>query len=192
MKRLVNDFVIRNVFTTGEVAEIWGVAPRTVTKATDRATNKLPSYRIGNDRRIPRDELIRFMKANGMPLFSLEDPACPRILFVCASAGVAEPFNRKDFATRRAANMFDAGIEMQAFLPALVVLDYDFCPDADDICQKFQNRPTHPIVVGIGNGGSSVPHLLPDAFIAKSPSMGDLLEIDIGRLLLKRYEKEPV
>lgn len=61
------------VFTTGQVAKICGVAPRTVSKWFD--SGRLKGYRIpgGPDRRIPRENLIRFLKEHGMPLGELEE-----------------------------------------------------------------------------------------------------------------------
>ena len=57
----------RNVFTTGEVAKVCNVAPRTVSKWFDRKL--LGGYRIpgSKDRRIPIAELVRFMKEYGIP-----------------------------------------------------------------------------------------------------------------------------
>src|SRR4030042_1515642 len=58
----------KNVLTTGDVARIDSVAPRTVSKWFD--SGQLKGYRIpgSKDRRIPLGELIRFMKANNMPM----------------------------------------------------------------------------------------------------------------------------
>ena len=59
------------VFTTGQVAKICKVAPRTVSKWFD--SGALHGYRIpgSKDRRIPLNQLIRFMKQHGMPLNGL-------------------------------------------------------------------------------------------------------------------------
>ena len=56
------------VFTTGQVAKICKVAPRTVSKWFD--SGRLRGYRIpgSQDRRIPREYLIKFLKEHGMPL----------------------------------------------------------------------------------------------------------------------------
>src|SRR5947209_14833978 len=53
------------VFTTGQVAKICKVAPRTVSKWFD--SGQLKGYRIpgSRDRRIPREDLIRFLEENG-------------------------------------------------------------------------------------------------------------------------------
>jgi excisionase family DNA binding protein len=64
---------VKQVFTTSEVARICKVAPRTVGKWFD--SGRLRGYRIPGtqDRRIPRDHLIQFLKEHGMPLGELED-----------------------------------------------------------------------------------------------------------------------
>lgn len=56
------------VYTTGEVAEITGVAPRTACKWID--TGALKGYRIpgSQDRRVPAEELYKFLKHNNMPI----------------------------------------------------------------------------------------------------------------------------
>jgi len=56
------------VFTIGQVAKICKVASRTVSKWFD--SGRLRGYRIpgSQDRRIPREHLIRFLKEHGMPL----------------------------------------------------------------------------------------------------------------------------
>lgn len=58
----------KNVLTTGDVAKICHVAPRTVSKWFDKG--QLKGYRIpgSKDRRIPIAELIRFMRAHHVPI----------------------------------------------------------------------------------------------------------------------------
>src|ERR1700691_4616501 len=75
---------MKKVFTTGQVAKICKVAPRTVSKWFD--SGRLRGYRIpgSQDRRIPREHLIRFLKEHGMPLGELEDEAMGKILLVGA------------------------------------------------------------------------------------------------------------
>ena len=70
------------VFTTGQVAKICKVAPRTVSKWFD--SGRLKGYRIpgSQDRRIPREYLIKFLKEHGMPLGDLEDEAMAKVLVV--------------------------------------------------------------------------------------------------------------
>jgi excisionase family DNA binding protein len=73
---------MKTIFTTGQVAKICKVAPRTVSKWFD--SGRLRGYRIpgSQDRRIPREHLIRFLKEHGMPLGELEDEALGKILLV--------------------------------------------------------------------------------------------------------------
>lgn len=56
------------VYTTGQVAELCHVAPRTVARWFD--SNKLFGYRIpgSQDRRIPQEYLIRFLREHSMPI----------------------------------------------------------------------------------------------------------------------------
>ncbi len=58
----------KNVLSTGEVARICHVSPRTVQKWFDKKL--INGYKIpgSRDRRIPRNELIRFMEENNMPI----------------------------------------------------------------------------------------------------------------------------
>ena len=76
------------VFTTGQVAKICKVAPRTVSKWFD--SGRLRGYRIpgSQDRRIPREHLIRFLKEHGMPLGELEDEAMGKLLLVGVEGSV--------------------------------------------------------------------------------------------------------
>ena len=76
----------RDILTTGEVAKICRVAPRTVSKWFD--SGQLRGYRIpgSKDRRIPRDQLRVFMNKHGIPLNGLGDGnTCPDASGVGAS-----------------------------------------------------------------------------------------------------------
>jgi len=55
-------------FTTGQVAKICQVAPRTVSKWFD--SGRLKGYRLpgSQDRRIPRAYLLKFLKEHGFPI----------------------------------------------------------------------------------------------------------------------------
>ena len=62
------------VYTTGQVAKICKMAPRTVSKWFD--SGLLKGYRIpgSQDRRIPHKYLVQFLKEHGMPfLKDVED-----------------------------------------------------------------------------------------------------------------------
>jgi two-component system response regulator RpaA len=59
---------MKQTFTTGEVAKMINVATRTVAKWFDQG--KLRGYRIpgSQDRRIPKEQLVRFLKDHGIPV----------------------------------------------------------------------------------------------------------------------------
>src|SRR3954453_14932992 len=75
---------MKKVFTTGQVAKICKVAPRTVSKWFD--SGRLRGYRSpgSQDRRIPREHLIKFLKEHGMPLGVLEVEGVDKNLIIGA------------------------------------------------------------------------------------------------------------
>ncbi|MHC5017975.1 MAG: helix-turn-helix domain-containing protein, partial [Planctomycetota bacterium] len=81
----------KDVLTTGQVAQLCNVAPRTVTKWFD--SGQLGGYRIpgSKDRRIPQSELIRFMKAHDIPTGELEKGKL-RILIIDSRTEYAQRF----------------------------------------------------------------------------------------------------
>src|SRR5437879_3247202 len=110
------------VFTTGQVAKICKVAPRTVSKWFD--SGRLKGYRIpgSQDRRIPREYLIRFLKEHGMPLGDLEDEAMAKVLIVAQDQVLIENVRRelpeqRSFKVETAASGFEAGIQAESFHP---------------------------------------------------------------------------
>ncbi|HUG91276.1 MAG TPA: helix-turn-helix domain-containing protein [Planctomycetaceae bacterium] len=119
---------MRTIFTTGQVAKICKVAPRTVSKWFD--SGRLRGYRIpgSQDRRIPREHLIRFLKEHGMPLGELEDEAMGKLLVVGADAAVrsslTELMGADDFKIESAQSGFEAGIQAESLHPDCVVVDF--------------------------------------------------------------------
>jgi len=83
----------KEVLTTGEVAKICNVAPRTVSKWFD--SGSLKGYRIpgSRDRRIPATELIKFMKAHGIPLENISSGRT-RVLIVDGDKDVVDTLQR--------------------------------------------------------------------------------------------------
>jgi excisionase family DNA binding protein len=62
----------KQVFTTGEAAEICKVSQQTIIRCFDNG--RLQGFRVPGSRfrRIPRNELLRFMKANDIPTEIIE------------------------------------------------------------------------------------------------------------------------
>src|SRR2546425_10064409 len=63
---------MKTVFTTGEAAEICKVSQQTILRCFD--SGKLKGFRVPGSRfrRIPREELLRFIRDHNIPVDSLE------------------------------------------------------------------------------------------------------------------------
>lgn len=111
------------VFTTGAVARICRVAHRTVHKWFD--SGRLKGYRIpgSQDRRIPRADLIRFLKEHGLPLGHLA--GCGTVVLVALGGDVARVLGGMLLGAdvRPAADLFDAGLAVAETEPDAVVVD---------------------------------------------------------------------
>ena len=117
----------RDVLTTGEVARICNVAPRTVSKWFD--TGALAGYKIpgSKDRRIPLNQLIRFMKHHGMPLDGLMTGAT-RVLIVDDEQDVVEVLEKilegeAKYEVEVARSGFGAGLTAEKFRPHVILVD---------------------------------------------------------------------
>jgi excisionase family DNA binding protein len=117
----------KDVLTTGEVSRICNVAPRTVSKWFD--SGKLRGYRIpgSKDRRIPLQQLIRFMRAHGIPLDGLNS-GITRVLVVEGDRDVAELLSaalarEAGYEVRTAHTAFEAGAAAETFKPQVMLLD---------------------------------------------------------------------
>ena len=117
----------KDVLTTGQVAQICNVAPRTVTKWFD--SGQLKGYRIpgSRDRRIPTSELIRFMKAHNIPTDALEIGKM-RVLIIDSDWETAENLatglqNKRNYEVQTAQNSFDAGLIAHKLVPHVVIIN---------------------------------------------------------------------
>lgn len=115
------------VFTTGEVAKICKVAPRTVSKWFD--SGQLSGYRIpgSQDRRIPRENLIQFMKKFGLPLGDLEEKANGLVVSTDQDLATAlsEKINYKfKCQVEHASTAFSTGRFLAIRIFRFVVLDF--------------------------------------------------------------------
>ena len=134
----------KNVLTTGDVARICNVAPRTVSKWFDNG--QLKGYRIpgSKDRRIPLNELIRFMKVHNMPTDELVDGHI-RVLIVDsneASKGALVDLleGTGEYEAMAVTNNFQTGSAVQKFNPHVVVINL-LAEDihARAICDNIRN-----------------------------------------------------
>ncbi len=133
----------KDVLTTGQVAKICSVAPRTVSKWFDGG--QLQGYRIpgSRDRRIPVDQLVRFMKTYGMPLNGLEvGPTRVLVLDECSLALRGQMPEDEGYEVRVAASPFEAGVAVEKWKPDVMVLaTVSQHVDARGICRDMRSIP---------------------------------------------------
>ena len=117
----------KEVLTTGEVAKICNVAPRTVSKWFD--AGHLKGYRIpgSKDRRIPVNQLVKFMKNHGIPLDGLLTDQI-RVLIVDSEPEVLTTIKKllneqTDYEVNTASDGFQAGLQCAEFKPHVLLLD---------------------------------------------------------------------
>lgn len=142
------DWATKKVFTTGEAAEICKVSQQTIIRCFD--SGRLQGFRVPGSRfrRIPRDELIRFMKENDIPLETLgAGSGRKRVLVVDDDGQILEMFTDalgRDgrFEVRTASTGYDAGMLTESFQPELILLDY-MLPDINGnvVCQRVRSNP---------------------------------------------------
>ncbi len=133
----------KNVLTTGDVAKICNVAPRTVSKWFD--SGQLKGYRIpgSKDRRIPINELMRFMKTHNIPTAGLRVGG---IRVVIADSNEKEAMSlaqslrtKADYEVEIAKSAFEAGIAAQKFSPHVMLVNLlDKNIDAGEICRNIR------------------------------------------------------
>ena len=134
----------KSVLTTGDVARICNVAPRTVSKWFD--SGQLRGYRIpgSKDRRIPAEQLLLFMKTHGIPTDKLGLGA-PRVLLVDPDREltgiIAEALaSDRRYEVLQAVAQFEAGLLVERYHPAVVVMDVSTCDIAPgEICTVIRS-----------------------------------------------------
>ena len=141
----------KNVLTTGEVARICNVAPRTVSKWFD--SGQLKGYRIpgSKDRRIPVTELMRFMRKHNMPTAALPMDRI-RVLVVDSDiergSTLANDLSIKtNYDVQTVNSNFETGIIAQKFAPHVLLINL-LAKDIDtaDICQNIKSNEKLQII----------------------------------------------
>ncbi len=127
----------KDVLTTGEIARLCNVAPRTVAKWFD--TGELRGYRIpgSRDRRVPLQQLIRFMREHQMPLEGLETGGV-RVLLIEAGEAPALAIEQPlavdaRFEVHVAGSLFAGGLQTARVRPHVLIVDLKLpgaAPDA--------------------------------------------------------------
>ena len=137
---------MKDLFTTGEAADICRVSQQTIIRCFD--TGRLEGFRVPGSkfRRIPRASLLKFMKENNIPLDNL-DSGKRKVLIVDDDAEIVELISEvltRDgrFEVKTASSGYEAGIATQQFRPDLILLDY-MLPDVNGnvVCQTIRKNP---------------------------------------------------
>ena len=159
---------MKKVFTTGQVAKICKVAPRTVSKWFD--SGRLRGYRIpgSQDRRIPREHLIRFLKEHGMPLGELEEEGWHKILIIGAEPLFIERVKEllpedDDFRYVIANSGFEAGIQAEGFHPDTIIIDLAMGrSEALQIASNLRRNPAYEstLIIALASEDEAAPESL--------------------------------
>jgi len=145
MGKAPQDWSGKKVFTTGEAAQVCKVSQQTIIRCFD--SGRLNGFRVPGSRfrRIPREELMRFMRTNEIPLEILGS-SLKRILVVDDDPEIASLMHDVfgddgRFEVRVVHTGYDAGIETERFRPHLIVLDY-MLPDINGniVCQRVREN----------------------------------------------------
>jgi excisionase family DNA binding protein len=137
---------MKDLFTTGEAAEICKVSQQTIIRCFD--SGRLEGFRVPGSkfRRIPRNSLVAFMKENNIPLDKL-DSGKKKVLIVDDDAEIVELMvdilvRDGRFEIKTAASGYEAGISTEQFRPDLILLDY-MLPDVNGnvVCHTIKKNP---------------------------------------------------
>lgn len=140
-----SDLSTKQIFTTGEAADLCKISQQTIIRCFD--SGRLRGFRVPGSkfRRIPREELIRFMRENGIPTDILEGGK-RRILIVDDDEQIVELFvdvlsRDERFEVKTAATGYDAGVLTEQFKPDLMILDY-MLPDINGnvVCRTVRQN----------------------------------------------------
>lgn len=183
-----NPWADKRIFTTGEAAEVCKVSQQTIIRCFD--SGRLSGFRVPGSkfRRIPREELIRFMRTNNIPVDTIED-GLKRILAVDDDPQILEMFVAilsKDprFEVKTASSGYDAGLLTESFRPHLMLLDYKL-PDINGnlVCNRVRSNPSYKdmkilIISGVVSQSEIQPLMASGAndFLKKPFNIGTLMQ----------------
>lgn len=139
----------KSVFTTFEAAKLCHVSPLSIINWVN--AGRLPAFRTpGGHRRIRREDLVRFMRENGIPIpEELRDGSGrARVLVVDDEPGIREVIaehlstRTNAYEVMTAADGFEAGRLVATFRPDAVILDLRM-PGLDgfQVCRTIKADP---------------------------------------------------
>ena len=137
---------MKNLFTTGEAAEVCSVSQQTIIRCFD--AGRLQGFRVPGSkfRRIPRESLMRFMKENDIPVDRLGSGK-RKVLIVDDDEEIVELMGDvlvRDgrFEVKATSSGYEAGVLTEQFRPDVIILDY-MLPDVngDVVCRTIRQNP---------------------------------------------------
>jgi two-component system, OmpR family, response regulator len=134
------------VYTTGDAAEICKLSQQTIIRCFD--DGKIGGFRVPGSkfRRIPYDELLKFMKAHSLPTDGLENSKIS-VLVVDDEKEIVEIFvdalsgdGRFEVATAQSG--YQAGIMTEKLQPDVVILDFKLQDiNGTEVCKTIRANP---------------------------------------------------
>ncbi|USN97994.1 MAG: helix-turn-helix domain-containing protein [Phycisphaeraceae bacterium] len=159
------DWSEKTVFSTGEAAQICNVSQQTIIRCFD--SGRLQGFRVPGSkfRRIPREELVRFMQRNNIPLGVIEG-ASRRVLCILeepnpVEAAVLALSDHGRMEVRLATDAYDAGIQTIEFRPHVILLDERVeGVSLAGLCERMGrlSPPDRPRVVSVGHVSGRAEH----------------------------------
>jgi excisionase family DNA binding protein len=134
-------------FSTSEVARFCHVTPDTVRKWAE--AGRIPVFKTpGGHRRIRRDDLVQFLRENGIPMGDELRADGTRVLVVDDEQSIVIVIQRflehygPQFQVSSAMDGFDAGHQVGLFQPSVVFLDLRL-PGIDgfEVCRRIKASP---------------------------------------------------
>lgn len=154
------------VYTTGEVADIVGVNFRTVSRWVDKGI--MEGYRIPGrgDHRVTEVGLISFLRENNIPVPNemVRPSEEKRILVVDDELPMTNAIKRvlvrAGYKVMAANNGFQAGLQLQSFLPGLITLDLKMpLVDGHEVIEEVKNNHRDRDIKILVVSGQAVPEL---------------------------------
>lgn len=137
---------MKDLYTTGEAAEICKISQQTIIRCFD--SGRVKGFRVPGSkfRRIPHQNLVHFMKENNIPLDGLGSSK-KKVLIVDDDTEIVELIadvlvrdGRFDIQT--ASSGYGAGIATEQFRPDLILLDYMLGDvNGNVVCSTIKNNP---------------------------------------------------
>lgn len=190
---------MKTIYTTGEAADVCKVSQQTIIRCFD--AGRLKGFRVPGSkfRRIPRESLLDFMRANGIPEDNLagRDAGRAKVLVVDDDPEIVELFcdvldRDGRFEVHTAATGYEAGMLTGELRPDVILLDY-LLPDINGnaVCASIRQKPeladTRVIIISGAVDQSEVDELLDagaDEFVRKPFDIEQLVDKIAGMLKL--------